>query len=229
MAIFIFDLYGTLVEKDDYRYDAALKWLSSRYFYGRFYELKKLSELIKTKHLELRNATNKEFSFIEQLNFFQTKMKVSIEDDLYLVELEFLKIFRKDKLKKGVLECLDYLSRYNQKCFVLTNSIFSGNNLKVLLRNLGIDNYICKVYSSADIGYRKPSENCFSFVDKDIEIRRKQDVFFIGDSYQKDYLGAKEYGFTPILLSNEITSDGQIFENMTSFLFFLERVLRLEN
>lgn len=70
--------------------------------FGRFYELKKLSELIKTKHLELRNATNKEFSFIEELNFFQTKMKVSIEDDLYLVELEFLKIFRKEKLKKGV-------------------------------------------------------------------------------------------------------------------------------
>lgn len=43
MKIILFDLFGTLIEKEEYHYDRALEWLAYTYFDNKFLELKELS------------------------------------------------------------------------------------------------------------------------------------------------------------------------------------------
>ena len=87
-----------------------------------------------------------------------------------------------------------------ERIFILSNSIFSGTNLKIYLDHLGIGKYIEELFSSADIGFRKPSKEIFTYMINRLEIKNPKEVYFIGDSLEKDYNGAKNIGFTPILM-----------------------------
>ena len=53
-----------------------------------------------------------------------------------------------------------------------------------------IKNYFYKIYTSVEIGIRKPNKEIFDFVLKDLNISENNSVY-IGDSYNDDYLGAK--------------------------------------
>ena len=210
MAVIIFDLFGTLIDIDDNQndYDKALKWLADTYFENRFIELKKLSEIFKAKYLEDRKKSNKENSFFNQLTFFETTLGIEIYGDFTSVELNFIHLFRREKLIDGTHELLKYLIKNNYRIFILSNSIFSGTNLKIHLDHLGIGKYIEELFSSADIGFRKPSKEIFTYVINRLEIKNPKEVYFVGDSLEKDYNGAKNIGFTPILMgvNEEIVS-----------------------
>lgn len=223
MAIIIFDLFGTLVEEEQYQYDEALNWLANTYFENRYVELKKLSELFKTKYLDDRKNSKREFSFFDQLCFFENELGIQIHDDFFSIESNFIYIFRKEKLVDGVVELLKYLNTINYRTFIVSNSIFSGTNLKTHLDYLGIGQYVDKVFSSADIGFRKPSIEIFTFVIKHLKINNPKEVYFIGDSFEKDYTGAKKAGFVPILIGLCQGIDGLVIDNIPNLLKYLKK------
>ena len=224
MAFIIFDLFGTLLDIDEKQnnYDEALQWLASMYFENRFIELKKLSEIFKAKYLEDRKISNKETSFFNQLTFFENALGITIYDDFSKVELHFIHLFRREKLINGVFELLEYLNENDYRVFILSNSIFSGNNIKIYLDHLGAGKYIEDLFTSADIGFRKPSEEIFTYVIEKLEIKYPKEVYFIGDSLEKDYKGAKNIGFTPILMGSSEEMVDLKFNSISNLLTYLK-------
>lgn len=223
MSVVIFDLFGTIIEKDKYDYEKALSWLAYKYFDNRFDELKRLSVEFKENYLKKRKVENAESSFLEQIELFENTLDIKIHDNFQYVELEFIKIFRKEKLINGVKELLDYLySTDYYKIYILTNSIFFGDSLKAYLEIFKIDQYIEKVYSSADIGFRKPSKKAFNYVLEDIGNKNLDDIYFIGDSIEKDFKGAQKCGITPILYGATSNVNGLMFDDFNSILNFFK-------
>lgn len=218
----IFDLFGTLIEKKNYNYQNALRWLADIYFSEQFDKLHALSLQFKVEYMELRRRENLETSFFKQLALFETELNRKICDDYLSVELQFMRRFREEKLVEGVMELLEFLSQTNHSIYVLSNSIFSGDSLKDYLEDFRIKQYIQKVYSSADIGFRKPSKESFRYVLDDVGISHAEDIFFIGDSLEKDFVGARESGLTPILINSLIDISGLSFPDMYSLLKYFQ-------
>lgn len=226
MKIILFDLFGTLIEKEEYHYDIALKWLAHTYFNDKFLELKELSKIFKNEYLKDRKISNKETSFFDQLTFFENKLNIKILDDFEFVELRFIYIFRREKLVDGAFKILEYLSQHDYKIFILSNSIFTGKNLNIYLNNFGIGKYIETVFSSSDIGYRKPSEEVFAYIKEVLNIENPKKVYFIGDSLEKDYKGAENTGFTPILIGVNQKVSGLFFNDLLCLLNYFKNYLR---
>lgn len=224
MHTIIFDLFGTLIDKEKYDYDKALQWLAHTYFEDRFNELQVLSLRFKNAYKQSRAKSNRETSFLTQLHFFESELNVRIYDDYQLVELKFISLFRKEKLIDGAFDLLLYLFHKNLNIYVLTNSLFSGNSLNAYLRFFKIDNYIKNIYSSADIGFRKPAKEIFNYALTDIGINDISEVYYIGDSFEKDYKGAKNVGITPILIGNSGgNASGLLFNDLRElFHYFRE-------
>lgn len=214
MPVIIFDLFGTLIEKEQYDYDKALNWLADTYFKHKYQEIQELSSVFKRHYMELRKVSDIESSFQEQLLFFENEFGIRIPVDYGIVEIDFINHFRKEKLIDGASELLQYLHNKDYRIFILSNSLFAGSSLKAYLGKFNINHYVEKVYSSADIGYRKPSSVIFQTVLYDLGIHNPGGVFYIGDSIEKDYLGAMKSGLTPILVSHTSAVDGLSFANL---------------
>ena len=222
MNTVLFDLFGTLIEKKHYDYQNALRWLADTYFSGQFDELQALSLRFKNEYMELRKNGNRETSFFRQLELFETELNCKIGEDYASVELQFMRRFRDEKLAEGVSELLEFLARKDYSVYVLSNSIFSGDGLKAYLGDFGIEEYIKKVYSSADIGFRKPSRKSFGYVLEDAGISSAKDVYYVGDSLEKDFVGAENSGLTPILIGSLLDRPGLVFSDMYSLLEFFK-------
>lgn len=122
MDIVIFDLFGTLIDKEKYDYNSALKWLANTYFDKRFNELYDISVMFKAEYMKNRKKSYTETSFIEQLSLFEDKLSKKICDDYQFVELNFICTFRKEKIIDGVIDLLQYLNDKNQKKSRLAHS-----------------------------------------------------------------------------------------------------------
>ena len=166
-----------------------------------------------------------ETSFCEQLKIFENELHTSISDDYLNVEERFLSIFRDEYLLDGAGDLLNYLYEQNCAIYLFSNSIFSGRSLRRYLNTFGIDQYFQKIYSSADIGFRKPSKESFNFVLTDIGVTNTKDVYYVGDSFEKDYLGALGFGITPILVASNKAIDGLCFENLNQLLNYFKTTL----
>ena len=84
------------------------------------------------------------------------------------------------------------------------NVILSNHipELKLVVKNLGIDEYFLEIYSSANIGYEKPNLKIFNFVLKNLNLSSGECIM-IGDSYEADIAGALRADIKPILVRNE--------------------------
>ncbi|MBQ6340616.1 MAG: HAD family hydrolase [Kiritimatiellae bacterium] len=227
MSVVMFDLYGTLVEEEEYDYNRALRWMADTYFDARFEELQDLSCRFKTAYMRTRAVSNAETSFRAQLVLFETALNRKLQDDYQAVEAGFIKIFRRERLKDGAASLLRMLYDRGTRTYVLTNSLFSGENLKAHLVTIGIGDLIEAVYSSADAGYRKPSPEVFRYALTNIGIRDVGQVIYVGDSYEKDYLGACASGLQPVLVSSYPEYADIAFANLWAVESYLGRHSRI--
>ena len=222
MAVVIFDLFGTLIEKVAYDYDSALDRLAVQYFDGRVGELAELSLRFKEGYIQKRKTSLAETSFFAQLEFFETSLGLRLPEDRRAVELAFLRDFRKERLIDGTEDVLRYLHEGGCQIFVLTNSIFSGDSLRAYLDGFGIGGYFREVYSSADIGFRKPSRRAFGYVLASLGSQAPEEAYYVGDSMEKDYEGARKSGLTAILFGTDPRATGMAFGDMGSLLGFFQ-------
>ena len=216
MPVVIFDLYGTLITEEKYDYGLALRWLADTYFDSRIAELQDLSERFKTNYLQRRVISNAESSFREQLCEFESALHTHLSDDYDAVEAGFIRVFRKERLKEGATSILRFLQARGTRISILTNSLFSGKSLKAHLATVGIAEVIEAVFSSADIGYRKPAQETFHYALSALGIRDASQVVYIGDSYEKDYLGARLSGMRSFLVTDSSEHEDLAFENLRS-------------
>lgn len=224
MSVVVFDLYGTLIFKKKYEYDKALHWLADTYFEHRFNELKELSDKFKQEYVKNRALSYKETPFCNQLKFFEDEVKIKIYDKYQFVEWQFMRRFREEEIFPGVVDLLSFLNCHGCKMYLLTNSMFSGYSIREYLKLLEIDQYFNRIYSSSDIGFRKPRKETFDYVLHDLHIENPSEIYYIGDSYEKDYTGALAAGLKPILVMNDIKIDVVRFDNFQSLLEYFRNI-----
>ena len=99
----------------------------------------------------------------------------------------------KDALKKSI--------NTGYKNVIISNHI---PELSEIVHNLRIENYIYRIYSSANIGYEKPNKKIYEYVLNDLKTIHTKCIM-IGDSYEADIAGAIRSRIKPILVRKENT------------------------
>ena len=95
--------------------------------------------------------------------------------------------------------------------YVLSNSGFRADALQILLDNNGIGKYFEKVWSSADFGRVKPCTDLFESAIGEILKKypesTKDEILFIGDTYETDITGAHNAKLRTAWINRQNESD----------------------
>ena len=95
-------------------------------------------------------------------------------------------------------ECLSNISGY-VNCYIGTNSKDSNKDeIYLALNRVGLGQFIHDIFCFRDVGYEKPKMQFFEYILTKLNIS-KRDVVFIGDDFEKDYIGPITYGIHAIL------------------------------
>jgi putative hydrolase of the HAD superfamily len=122
------------------------------------------------------------------------------------VRNEYLDI-RKWHVYTDTESALNVIMQKNYKNVILSNHV---PELSGIVRNLGIERYFFKIYSSGTIGYEKPNKKIYDFVINDLNVNRGNCIM-IGDSYDADIAGALRANIKPILVRKGNTKNYKWF------------------
>ena len=137
------------------------------------------------------------------LNNSKYRLSITVSDENVLAAY---KQTSDGKLYEGVLEALDKLRKLGYSLILTSNTIRPLESRMGSLRDMDLVSYFDDVFLSSEIGYRKPSEKFYRHI-----LKKKNlvcdDLVFIGDSYEKDYIGPMKLGIKSILVSGEDISN----------------------
>ena len=123
------------------------------------------------------------------LNDYLTKLfeKLGIDKDLINEKLEeiFYENCEKNEEIKDAQLFLKYLKQKKYLIIIVSNSIFSSKLLKITLEEFKLLAYIDEVYSSSDLGFRKPSREISEKVSKELQLV-KEKCLMIGNDIRID-------------------------------------------
>ena len=124
-------------------------------------------------------------------------------NEAYLAEMPGL-----TKLVDGAKELLDYLQGKYEMA-VITNGVKEVQHKKII--QSGLAKYFEKLFISEEIGSTKPKREIFEHAIKSMNARKKNSLM-IGDSWEADILGARNFGidqiyYNPRLNSNDLDPD----------------------
>lgn len=99
--------------------------------------------------------------------------------------------------------------------------VFSDFPLFNKLESMGLSSYVDFAASSEDVGFLKPSVHCFEYLLYNIGLDSKE-VLYVGDSYDKDVVGAHKAGIDAILVNargslEEYPLACEVFESWEGF------------
>lgn len=202
--IVMFDLYDTLLKGLSFDFNKGVEYLYEQFFQDRC----SLEEIIDYSKSFLplyaaRKEKNTELCFItDELPLYFKEYGVPLPEDLAQVEYEFLEHLKEDILLDEVKETLDMLKANGISMYVLSNSIFTREAACKHIGNYGILDYFHKVYSSGDYGVRKPGKAFFQIAIDEILKEHPDatidDIFFVGNDYTADAVGATSAGLKTI-------------------------------
>jgi FMN phosphatase YigB (HAD superfamily) len=212
--VIIFDLFDTILKDVSYEYRKGIEWLKNEILSKGCdpEEVQHIADQYKQTYMKNRTTTYKEASHLKQLEYFKEKIGFSKELPLNEIEYNFFSISRITRPLEGATELLHWLKEQECYVYIMSNTIFSAATIKRHLETLGLSGYFDEVYTSSDCGYRKPGYKFFNSVFKEIRKNlsvKKHEVIFIGNSLEKDMLGAKKFGFTPLWLSSNTSGFGE--------------------
>lgn len=204
---FIFDCGDTLFNVLNFNFEAIYK-----YFYNNiidnskvtYDEYVKFSESIMHVFSE-RDLNNIEILFSNYFNFITFAFGNKSDKDLNTIELEFAHTLYQSKPVKDVFLFLDFLKSKNIPMYVLSNSLLSTNEIKLELKENGLDEYFIDIISSGDHLFRKPSKELFLMYLKRLQMDGIDgDVCYIGNSYKYDIVTPVELKMYSILLNEKL-------------------------
>ena len=146
----------------------------------------------RTKHRELSVAS-----------WIRSKVNQGENEENNAVELERVLWEHTVTLRapRGVRKALTTLKREKICLAAVSNAIFSAHILAKELDRHGLGSYLSFVLSSADIGHRKPSPIIFQEAISRANARPEA-IWFVGDTWEEDILGAAEAGMLPIWMQS---------------------------
>ncbi|MDR1902113.1 MAG: 4Fe-4S cluster-binding domain-containing protein [Treponema sp.] len=204
--VIILDLFGTILRDVSNEYEKGIDWLCGEILTvgTTFDSAKKVAEEYRRANMLNRTTTHREAILQKQLELFRER--IGFRGDLPLLDIEygFFTASRVTAIESGLIELLNYLKEKDFSVFVMSNTIFSAGTIMRLLEAHGIGQYFSGVFTSGDCGYRKPGKKFFDYVFKRIQEQvtvKCDEVIFVGNSLEKDMLGAKRFCFNRIWLS----------------------------
>jgi len=158
-----------------------------------------------------RIKDNSELAFEDELldfkNKYGFKVNYPLEEILFNCALEISTA----ELFNDTISTLEQLNLLGIPIYLLSNTIFKKNEMKKFINQYDLEKYFVNIHFSADYKLRKPHKDLFKVVFDDIKkydasIEMEQ-VYFIGDNFEADVLGAKNFGFTPVLINRKQDTD----------------------
>ena len=104
-------------------------------------------------------------------------------------------VAKRPHLIMGAQETLDYLRERKYDLYIVTNGHTKMQEQKIASSNIG--HYFKKIYTSEQVGAKKPSRAYFEYAIKSSNALKRESIV-IGDSYEADILGAKAFGLDQI-------------------------------
>lgn len=106
------------------------------------------------------------------------------------------------KLYDDTVEILSYFKLNGWTNIILSNHI---PDLPKIVESLGLNEYIYKCISSANVGFEKPNERIYELALK--EAGSPQKVWMVGDSLLADVTGPEKAGITGVLVRTDKVED----------------------
>ncbi|MGB9750502.1 MAG: HAD family hydrolase [Caldisericia bacterium] len=181
----------------------------------------KMSEWLFSTQKETQKSIN-----VSQQIYFIFKQFGTIPNSLVLEDIKMSyesAIFEvPPKIVDNVNYFLEKLKRLNLKLCILSDAGRTpGWALKEILNRYNLLHYFNKIFFSDEIGFVKPNKNSFNKIIKEFNVK-KEEVVHIGDSIEKDIIGAKEFGINYIHFSRKnsekIEPSGRSFEEIYDIL-----------
>ena len=222
--VIVFDLFETLLHDISFDIDLGLNYLYENIL-SKETDKAEFLDYAATYWKELydkRIEGNSELAFEEELldfkNKYGFKVNYPLEEILYNCALEM----NSTELFNDTMSTLDKLKLLGIPVYLLSNSIFKKDVMIKFINQYDLERYFVNMHFSADYKIRKPHKDLFKIVYEDIKkydasIEMRQ-VFFIGDNYEADILGAENFGFTPIFINrkNDISMNNKNFIEIKS-------------
>jgi len=160
--------------------------------------------------------------FERSLNAFKVTPVIAYTeiDDLYLKIMS-----EQTTLFPGTLEVLTELKIRGYQIHIITNGFKEVQHHK--LRNTGLEKFVTNVFISEEIKSHKPSKEIFEHAIKSSNARKKESLM-VGDSWESDIIGAKNFGIDQIFFNLEnIEIDYGSYGEPTYTIFQLNQLLSI--
>lgn len=207
--VIVFDLFETLLHDIKFDFNSGLFYLHENIL-SKGTDKVEFLDYAGTYWKELydkRNEDNSELAFEDELldfkNKYGFKVNYPLEEILFNCALEI----NTTELFTDTISTLEQLKLLEIPVYLLSNSIFKKNVMKKFINQYDLEKYFVNTHFSADYSIRKPHKDLFKIVFDDIKkydarIEMEQ-VYFIGDNFEADVLGAESFGFTPVFINRK--------------------------
>ena len=207
--ILIFDYFETIVHNKSMDFNRGLKTMWETYYKDKcaFEEISAYGDELFQRML-MMHEQGLEYAFVkDELPEYAQKyggdvIKMSVEE-----EADFLMRCNEMENMPHIPEALAEFDRMGIPMYVLSNSGFTAEALTIALKKLGIQKYFKMIWSSADFGKIKPSQDFFEVaIEKallDNPGKKRENIVFVGDTYSTDIKGASEASLNAIWINHK--------------------------
>lgn len=203
----VFDLFDTLLHDVKFDFDSGLSYLHENIL-SKDTDKAEFLDYAATYWKGLydkRSEDNSEVAFEDELLDFQNKYGFKVNYQLEDILFNFALEVNATELFNDTISTLEQLNLLGIPVYLLSNSIFKKNVMKKIINQYDLEKYFINIHFSADYKVRKPHKDLFKIVFDDIKNYdasiEKEQVYFIGDNFEADVLGAESFGFTPVFIN----------------------------
>lgn len=207
--ILIFDYFETIIHNKSMDFNRGLKTMWEKYYKDKctFEEISEYGEEL-FQHMMEVHKQGLEYAFVkDELPKYAERyggdiIKMTVEE-----EADFLMKCNEMENMPYIPEALAEFDKMGIPMYVLSNSGFTAEALLFALEKLGIRKYFKEIWSSANYGKIKPSREFFEMAIEQVLLdnsaEKRENIVFVGDTYNSDVKGANDAGIDVIWINHK--------------------------
>lgn len=201
----LFDYGQTLVNEKTFDgvkgTEAVLKYATANKYNLSAEEIQREANAI-NKELGRFDPARRHLFQVEVPNHMFTKyLYESLGIEVLLSDLEMDRVFwnaaAPGEPTDGIEDFLAFLKKQGIRTGVISNISYCGEAVKERIRSMLPEHEFEFVLATSEYLYRKPNKRIFDLALKKAELK-PEDVWYIGDQYECDVMGAKGAGILPV-------------------------------
>jgi putative hydrolase of the HAD superfamily len=207
--VIVFDLFETLLHDIEFDFKLGLYYLHENIL-SKDTDKVEFLDYAATYWKELydkRSENNLEIAFEDELLDFKNKYGFKVDYPLEEIVFNCALEINTTELFNDTISTLEQLKSLGIPVYLLSNSIFKKNVMKKFINQYDLEKYFVNIHFSADYKIRKPHKDLFKIIFDDIKKYDTsidmEEVYFIGDNFEADVLGAENFGFTPVFINRK--------------------------